>query len=288
MNLDLSSATLLRVGCLVLVGTGAGLLGYALATGETFLSRGYARYVAHLDRSLRLLYRPEIGRRIARWQASLLAHVVAAEIVSGIPYLPLWLGAIALGPELWLVRERNRRVAALEAQVDGFIVALANALKTVPSPAAALQATTFILPQPTRQEIEQVLKEVRVGSSLEEALLAMSARVKSRWVDVAFSAVLIGLRVGGNLPAVLERTASMIREINRLFGVVRTKTSEGRAQLGLLAGLPLLIVGLFHLADPGYFDPLQSSFVGQLCVALAALLWIVSLLVARKIMAVDV
>ncbi|MBX3204922.1 MAG: type II secretion system F family protein [Labilithrix sp.] len=288
MSLAVSSATLLRVGCLVLFGAAASLLGYAVATGETVLSRAYARYVAHLDRSLRLLYRPEIGRRIAVGQASLAALAVAAEIASGVPYLPLWLGAIAVGPELWLVRARARRVAALEEQVDGFVVALANALKTVPSPAAALQATTFILPQPTRQEIEQVLKEVRVGSSLEEALLAMSARVKSRWIDVAFSAVLIGLRVGGNLPAVLERTASMIREINRLFGVVRTKTSEGRAQVVLLAVFPMFIIGAFHLADPGYFDPLQHSLLGQLCVAVASLLWVASLLVARKIMAVDV
>ncbi|MBX3220304.1 MAG: type II secretion system F family protein [Labilithrix sp.] len=288
MSVAVSSATLLRVGCLVLFGTAASLLGYAVATGETVLSRAHARYVAHLDRSLRLLYRPEIGRRIAVGQASLAALAVAAEIGSGVPYLPLWLGAIAVGPELWLVRARARRVAALEQQVDGFVVALANALKTVPSPAAALQATTFILPQPTRQEIEQVLKEVRVGSSLEEALLAMSARVKSRWIDVAFSAVLIGLRVGGNLPAVLERTASMIREINRLFGVVRTKTSEGRAQVVLLAVFPMFIIGAFHLADPGYFDPLQHSLLGQLCVAVASLLWVASLLVARKIMAVDV
>lgn len=288
MSVGISSATLIRGGCLVLAFMAAGLLGYAVASGETVLSRAYARYVAHLDRSLRLLYRPEVGRRIAIGQASAGALVVAADIASGVPLLPACLLAIAVGPELWLVRARARRVAALEEQVDGFVVALANALKTVPSPAAALQATTFILPQPTRQEIEQVLKEVRIGSTLEEALLAMSARVKSRWVDVAFSAVVIGLRVGGNLPAVLERTASMIREINRLLGVVRVKTSEGRAQLLVLAVFPLFVLVAFHVIEPGYFDPLQHSFVGQLCVAAASLLWVGSLLVARKIMAVDI
>ncbi|HVM68990.1 MAG TPA: hypothetical protein VM204_04055, partial [Gaiellaceae bacterium] len=90
------------------------------------------------------------------------------------------------------------------------------------------------------------------------------------------------------LPVVLERTASMIREINRLLGVVRTKTSEGRAQLWVLAAFPLFIVGAFHAVQPGYFDPLQQSFVGQLCVGAAVALWIASLLVARKVMAVDV
>jgi tight adherence protein B len=288
VTLAVSPATLLRVASLASFGMSAGLLGYAVASGETVLSRAWARYVAHLDRSLRQLYQPEIGRRIALGQVCGMAIAIGADLALSLPFQPVWLIAIAFGPELYLVRARAKRVEQLEQQVDGFVVALANALKTVPSPAAALQATTFILPQPTRQEIEQVLKEVRVGSTLEEALLAMSARVKSRWVDVAFSAVLIGLRVGGNLPAVLERTASMMREINRLLGVVRTKTSEGRMQLIVLAGFPFLIIGMLHLAEPGYFEPLQRSFVGQLCVGTACVLWVLSLLAARKIMAVDV
>ncbi|MBX3186199.1 MAG: type II secretion system F family protein, partial [Labilithrix sp.] len=154
--------------------------------------------------------------------------------------------------------------------------------------AAALQATAAVLPQPTRQEIEQVLKEMRVGSTLDQGLVAMSARVRSRWLDVALSAVLVGLRVGGNLPVVLERTASTIREMNRLVGVVRTKTGEGRMQLWVLAAFPVLIIFGFNAVQPGYFDPLQSSVAGQLAVGVAATLWIGSLLVARKVLAVDV
>lgn len=288
MTLDVSSATTLRSCALALVGASAGLLGYAIASGETVASLLCARYVAHIDASLRLLYRAEVGRQIVLAQATLVALVVAADIALGVPLLPLWLVAVAAGPELYLLRERGRRLAQLEEQVVGLVVTLANALKTVPSPAAALEASTVVLPHPMRQEIEQVLKEVRMGSTVEEALLAMSTRVKSRWVDVAFSAVLIGLRVGGNLPAVLERTAGTIREINRLLGVVRTKTSEGRAQLWVLATFPLFIIGALHTAEPGYFDPLQQSFVGQLCVGFASILWIGSLLLARKIMAVDV
>ena len=129
---------------------------------------------------------------------------------------------------------------------------------------------------------------MRVGSTLEQGLLAMSARVKSRWIDVAFSAVLIGLRVGGNLPVVLERTAATIREMNRLLGVVRTKTGEGRMQLWVLALFPLFIVFAFNAAQQGYFDPLQHSLVGQITVGIAAVLWIGSLLLARKVLAVDV
>lgn len=289
MSLALAlTPSLLKGALLAAAAAAAAVTGYAVASGETVVSRLATRYVRHLDDAQRLLFRPEIGRRIAASQAALLGVTVLAAVGLGLPYWWAAMLVIALGPVIHLRRERQTRVARLELQVDGFVVALANSLKTVPSPAAALQATAGVLQQPTRQEIEHILKEMRVGSTLEQGLLAMSARVKSRWIDVAFSAVLIGLRVGGNLPVVLERTAATIREMNRLLGVVRTKTGEGRMQLWVLALFPLFIVFAFNAAQQGYFDPLQHSLVGQITVGIAAVLWIGSLLLARKVLAVDV
>lgn len=284
----LTSSPTIKIGLLACSAIAAATLVYVVASRETVVSQLYGRYARHLDSTLRVLFRPEIGRRIAALQVAGAGAVVVANLATPVRWWWLVVLAILLGPELHLRRERQRRVALLEKQVDGFVVSLANSLKTVPSPAAALQATVGILQQPTRQEIEYVLKEMRVGSTLEQGLVAMSARVKSRWLDVAFSAVLIGLRVGGNLPVVLERTAATIREMNRLLGVVRTKTGEGRMQLWVLAGFPFFIVFGFNFAQKGYFDPLQDSLVGQLAVGVAALLWIGSLLLARKVLAVDV
>jgi tight adherence protein B len=145
-----------------------------------------------------------------------------------------------------------------------------------------------ILQNPTKQEIERVVKEMRVGNTLEQALVNMSARIRSRSVDAALSAVLIGLQVGGNLPVVLETTAATIREMNRLEGVVRTKTSEGRAQLIVLVVFPFGIVSMFNWVQPGYFDPLQQSFVGYIVITIAVFFWVAALLVARKILTVDI
>jgi tight adherence protein B len=279
---------LLKAALLASAALAAATTGYAVASGETVVSRLFTRYVGYLDEKHRLLFRPETGRRTAIWQAALLGNIALGMAAFETPFPWLQVLLIALWPALRLHRAQQQRVARLELQVDGFVVALANSLKTVPSPAAALQATAGVLQQPTRQEIEHILKEMRVGSTLEQGLLAMSARVKSRWIDVAFSAVLIGLRVGGNLPVVLERTAATIREMNRLLGVVRTKTGEGRMQLWVLALFPLFIVFAFNAAQQGYFDPLQHSLVGQITVGIAAVLWIGSLLLARKVLAVDV
>jgi hypothetical protein len=80
-----------------------------------------------------------------------------------------------------------------------------------------------------RQEVDLALKEMKVGSTLDQALLHMAARVGSRQLDSALSSILIGRQVGGNLPRVLETTAGTLREMRRLEGVVRTKTAGARA-----------------------------------------------------------
>ena len=77
-------------------------------------------------------------------------------------------------------------------------------------------------------------------------------------------------------------------EMNRLLGVVRSKTGEGRMQLWVLAAFPFVIAFGLNAVQHGYFDPLQSSITGQIAVGIAAVLWISSLLVARKVLAVDV
>jgi tight adherence protein B len=278
----------LLVTGIVCVAAGLFTVAHGAATGESLLTRRFDRYVLMLDRSLRLTFSSGSGKRIAFVQLGALAVLAAIGLcVRPPPLYYLSLLVVAVAPGVHLARRRRRHVRRVEAQVDALIVALANALKTVPSPAAALGQLVTVLPHPMRLEIERLLKEMRVGSTLEQALLGMSGRLQSRDLDSALSAVLIGLQVGGNLPAVLESTAATIREMNRLEGVVRTKTSETRAQLWVLALFPFVIALGFNAIDPNYFVPLRTTFLGSVATGVASLFWLTSLLTARKILKVD-
>lgn len=279
---------LLTYGGVLLTALGVAWVLYASVAGDTVLKRYYRQYVAHLDRQLKLLFLASSGARIA------LGQVAAAVLVSivgpwlDISYWYLGLVVVAVAPVAILKRKHAEHVKRLESQSDGLILGLANSLKTVPGPAAALAALAPVLPIPMRLEIDRLLKEMRVGSTLEQALLNMSSRVRSPDLDAALSSLLIGLQVGGNLPVVLETTAATIREMMRLQGVIRTKTSESRAQLWVLALFPFVICYAFIALDPEYFTPLQGSFVGTLVTAVAVVLWLASLMAARKILKVDI
>jgi tight adherence protein B len=289
MRFRLDVLDALRLSGLVLCAVGIFSLIYLVGFTETPLSRVFNRYVHYLDKTLGLLFKERSGLAMARMQVGVILAIAMVEIA--IIDIPYWWAALALaafGPALNLSLERSKRVAKLELQVDGFILALANSMKTVPAPGAALEAIIPILQNPTRQEIERVVKEMRVGNTLDQSLVNMSARIGSKTLDSALSSVLIGLQVGGNLPQVLETTASTIREMNRLDGVVKTKTSEGKAQLWVLAVFPFAICGAFNWVQPGYFDILQKSFTGYAIITVSMLLWVGSLLLARKVLTVDI
>lgn len=283
---QLLPACLKYAGNLLLVaGLALGL--HAALFGDTPVRRYYLRYTSHLDRALHLLFLRGSGRRIAAVQCVCIALCT----IAGIWLDPLChsLSLVCAGaPLVQLSRKRKQHIRRLEAQMDTLLVGLANSLKSVPSPAAALSQVALVLPSPMRLEIDRLLREMRIGGTLEQSLLNMSARLKSPDLDAALSAMLIGVQVGGNLGRVLDNTGATLREMGRLEGVVRSKTSEGRAQLWVLGLFPVAICLALKLVDPDYFLPLQTSTIGSIVTSVALLLWLTSLLLARKIMQVDI
>jgi tight adherence protein B len=145
-----------------------------------------------------------------------------------------------------------------------------------------------VIQDPIRQEVELAIKEMKVGSSLDQALLHMAARVGSRQLDSALSAILIGRQVGGNLPKILESTSATLREMARLEGVIRTKTAEGKMQLWVIGAMPLVLAVSLNYCFPGYTDLLTQSMAGYgLSFAIAGC-WIGALILARKVLSIDI
>jgi tight adherence protein B len=248
----------------------------------------WSRYLAFLDARYASCFLPGSGRATARSQAILLALLFVAALLAGEPWPLVAVLPVALFPAVRLRAQRRKRRAECDAQAGAFCMTLANLLRTIPNIQTALEASVLATKAPLSEEIRLALTEVTLGSPLDAALLNAAARAESKNFDACISALLVGYQVGGNLPKLLETTSSTLREMDRLDGVVRSKTAEGRAQLGVLAMLPGAIIIAFNLASPGYFAPLQDLWVGRLVLAGAATLWLSSLFLAKAILVVDI
>jgi tight adherence protein B len=245
-------------------------------------------YRQELERRRRaLLWRHSAASVLAAQGLGLGLAVFAGAI--GLPHGAALLGAacVALLPSRALELAVRRQRRAIEVQLDGALTTLVNALRVRPSPTSALTQACSLFPAPLRAQIEFSLNQMRVGSSLEEALLDLGLRVQSPALDAAISSLLLGQKVGGRLPDILETMAITLREMARLDGVLRTKTSDARMQLQALVLMPVALVLGVTALRPEHFAPLVGSPVGMLVVAASVLLWLGSLLIARRVLAVS-
>ncbi|HMJ11657.1 MAG TPA: type II secretion system F family protein [Polyangiaceae bacterium] len=266
----------------------AGFTVFAIAENRQSLPyRYWAVYVAYLERSLRCMFITTPGHYIALGQLIAMLVALGLGLSTREPLFYALIGVAVAGPALVLSHLKRRRVKRIEAKLDGFILALANALKATPSLGNALEYVEPLLAPPLNQEIRLALKEMRVGTTLEQALLNVSARIQSVELDATLTGLLIARQVGGDLPKILETTAATLREMTRLQGVVRTKTAEGKVQLFVVALFPAGLLFGFDLLSPGYFNPLTQQPLGYLIIGACVVMWIAALVIARKVLAVE-
>ena len=286
----MNPSALLKTGGLICWALALGLLASAIfGDGKNALHRGWNWYSASLEQRLSRLFVFRPGREIALAQLSLVLCASAGALLLSVPLA--WLVALILGiallPPLWLRSAIRRRTSQIDEQVEAFLVCTANALKSRPAVGDALESVLRLTPNPLRQELELAVKQMHVGCSVDEALLQMSTRVAGKNLDTGLSALLIGRQVGGHLPTVLETTAAAMREMDRLEGVIRTKTAQERSQMWVLALFPVVLVFAFNWISRGYFDPMTTSVAGLLATGAALVLWGGSIVAARRILAVD-
>jgi tight adherence protein B len=243
--------------------------------------------IAALDLRMRRQLLPPRGRVIFTAQLLAGVAVLATALFLGDPAWLLLLPLIAFAPVGVLMRMHAQRLAAIESRIDAFTLSFANALRATPNIARALESVAANMTSPLREELELTLRELRVGSTLEQALSDLGVRVGSSQFDATMSALLIGRRVGGNVPEILNDTAQSVREIVRLQSTLRAKTADGRIQAVVLGAFPVVIAVGFDLLMPGYFTPLTKSFAGTMVLVIAGACWLAAVAMSRRILAVQ-
>lgn len=198
------------------------------------------------------------------------------------------LGAGIMLPSFWLDMQWNKRLKALEEQVEEAMIFMSNSFKANPSLPEAMQDVCNSMGPPISQEFGVMLREYKLGTPLDQALINMQKRVGSRNLQLAVSALLVGRTVGGNIPKILEDISKTIRESYRLERVIDTATAQGRMQAWVMGSAPGAVCGVFYLLDPTLISPLFNEFMGYIIIAIAVLFNILGVALILKIVRIDV
>jgi tight adherence protein B len=245
------------------------------------------QYVGRMRKDLGFVHATWTVRQVVSLQACALV-VLIASVFTGQWTLAGSASTVAAAPLLLLRSLRHKRVTTIDQQVEAWLVAMSNALKASPSLGDALVSTISLVRDPIASEIDHLVKEYQLGSPLDQAFHSAAVRVGSRPFSLALTTLRIARNTGGNLPDTLATSATSLREMARLDGVVRTKTAEGKAQALVISAIPLPMYFMIQWIQPGFFDPLGHTLTGQFIITAAALMWVSAALLAQRILRVDI
>lgn len=248
----------------------------------------YEKLVGHKLRRLFLGTTPQefVIYHLVFW----LVAVAGIGLAFGSVIAGVMLGTVAgiLLPGLWLDKQWSSRLLALEEQVEEAMIFMANSFKANPSLPEAVQDVCNSMGPPISQEFAVLIREYKLGTPLDQALINMQVRVPSRNLQLAVSALLIGRTVGGDIPGILEDIGSTIRESYRLERLIDTQTAQGKMQAWVMGLAPAAVCGIFYLLDPDLMRPVFSTFMGYCILSLSLVLNIIGVALILKIVNIDV
>lgn len=247
------------------------------------------RYVARSLSDLGDMFLFVEPRQILLLNVAALAGFAAAGFwVGGVFTAGLAAVAGFFAPALAVRFYRRRRVKRFETQLTEALQQLANALRAGLALAQAMEHVGREAAAPLAQEFGLFTKEVKLGMPMDEALVAMAARVGSEDLELVATSTNIARQLGGNLAEMFETIAATIRERFRLEGRIAALTSQGKMQGVVVALLPLG-VGLF-LSEyrPDLIQPMFESAFGYVLVGAIVLLQATGFFFIRRIVAIDV
>lgn len=191
-------------------------------------------------------------------------------------------------PSLLIARLAALRRKRFAQQLPDAMMLVAGGIRAGASMTLALRQMASELPAPGGQEFDLMLRELRLGVTLDDALLNLERRMACDDLRLFGAAVRIANESGGNLAETLERLADTIRRKIALEEKIVALTSQGRMQGWVMICLPFGVACALFALEPDSMAPLIHTWQGLLVCALVVVLELVGLMFIRRIMAIDV
>jgi len=185
------------------------------------------------------------------------------------------------------VRADKQRRNFMEQLPDNLQV-ISSAMRAGQNFVGALRAVVDDAPEPTKRELRRAVLDEAIGVPLQEALGQVTERMKSE--DFQHVAVIATLQreTGGNTAEVLDLLAETVRERIEIRRLVRGLTAQGRLSGGVLSLMPVGLLILISIVNPGYVHPMFHQTVGLIGLGISAALIISGGLIIRRLVNVEV
>ncbi len=186
-------------------------------------------------------------------------------------------------PPFLLRNAWKKRMALFDKQLSDALVIIGNCLRAGFSFNQAIDSISIEMPDPIAKEFAKTIREIKLGFAMEKALNNMVERLKNNDLELIVSAVLIQRQVGGNLSEILDNIADTIKQRLKLKGEIKVLTATGRTSGMVVGMLPIFLMGVLMLINPGYVSMFFNSGIGIAMLAVGGVLEFIGFMIVKKI-----
>ncbi len=223
---------------------------------------------------------------------SLLATVLTALIASfflSSAFLALIAGVVAGSiPYIYLLIMREQRFRKCDELLPEAIDLMARGLRAGHALTAVLEMVGSESAEPIASEFRLLAEEHSLGLPLRDATMNLVARLPRDDMRFLATAILLQKETGGNLAAILDKTAAVARERSRLRGQLRIYTAQGRVTGWVLCLMPFIMFGILSAVNWQFEKLLVTEDLGKTMVYFGLGLMVLGVLVIRKIIDVKI
>ena len=175
-------------------------------------------------------------------------------------------------PPIMVSRSRSQRQQLFNKQLGESLTIMSNCMRSGYSFQQALSSIAKEMPPPISTEFGRVVREMNYGTSMEQALNNLVVRADNKDLELLVSAVITSMQVGANLSEILDTISETISDRIKLRNDVRVASAQGRISGIVIGLLPVGIILILMVLNPGYMEGFLHHPIGRVLLILSVVL----------------
>lgn len=184
-----------------------------------------------------------------------------------------------------MIYSRQRKFAQ---QFTDAMMIISSSLKAGLNLSQAFEIVSEELQPPVSEEFALVVKENKMGLTLEDCLVHLKQRMPLDDLGMVVTSVSIAQDTGGDLTEIFDQLVVTITEKQKLENKVRTLTVQGRLQGVIMGVLPIGFGAFVYATNPHNFDAMFKYKIGQILMVWAVFSELIGIFMIKKLSKVEI
>ena len=198
------------------------------------------------------------------------------------------IAALIAMPFILIRYTKQKRVNLFEKQLPDAIDLMAGSLLAGNSLSGAFSLIAEEYPPPLSQEIGMVVREQKLGVSIDQSLQNFAKRMPLNSVVLTVSVIRTSIETGGQLSHALKNVAQTLRSIDQAEGKIKALTSQGKMQAWVVGSMPVALIIILSKMEPEAMSQLWTTTEGYLALGALIIFEVLGIVFIRKIVNIDI